>query len=42
MGTAVWIEKAQFRMSGAGERAAVAAAKAAFPSEQIFVARGVN
>ena len=42
MGTAVWIEKAQFRMSPADEPAAVAAVKAAFPSEQVFVARGVN
>ena len=42
MGTAVWIEKAQFRMSPAGERAALAAIKAAFPSESIFVARGIN
>jgi len=42
MGTAVWIEKAHFRMSPAGERAAVAAAKAAYPTEQVFVAKGVN
>ena len=42
MGTAVWIEKAAFRMSPAGERAAVAAVKAAFPSEQVFTDRGVN
>jgi hypothetical protein len=42
MGTAVWIEKAHFRMSAAGERAAVAAAKAAFPSEQVFLAREIN
>ncbi len=42
MGTAVWIEKANFRMSAAGERAAVAAAKAAFPSEQAFLTRSVN
>lgn len=42
MGTAVWIEKNQFRMSAAGERAAIAAVKAAFPSESIFLARGVH
>ena len=42
MSTAVWIEKAHFRMTAAGERAAVAALKAAFPSEQIFLARGIN
>ena len=42
MGTAVWIEKAEFRMSPASERAAVAAVKAAFPSEQVFINRGVN
>lgn len=42
MGSAVWIEKANFRMTAGGERAAVAAAKAAFPSEQVFIARGVN
>ncbi len=33
MGTAVWIEKAHFRMSAAGERAGVTALKAAFPNE---------
>lgn len=42
MGTAVWIEKAHFRMSPGGERAAVAAAKAAFPSEQVFLQKGIN
>ena len=42
MGTAVWIEKAHFRMSAAGERAGVAAAKAAFPNEQTFLAKGIN
>jgi hypothetical protein len=42
MGTAVWIEKTEFRMSPTGERAAVAAVKAAFPSEQVFIDRGVN
>jgi hypothetical protein len=42
MGQAVWIEKSNFRMSPAGERAAVAAARAAFPSEQVFVDRSVN
>ena len=42
MGTAVWIEKAHFRMSAAGERAGVAAAKAAFPSEQVFLAKGIH
>ena len=42
MGTAVWIEKAHFRMSAAGERAGVAALKAAFPSEQAFLSKGIN
>lgn len=42
MGTAVWIEKAHFRMSAAGERAGVAALKAAFPNEQAFLAKGIN
>ncbi len=42
MGTAVWIEKAQFRMSAAGERAAVAAVKAAFPNEQVFLQKGIH
>ena len=42
MGTAVWIEKAHFRMSAAGERAGVAAMKAAFPSEQVFLAKGIH
>lgn len=42
MGTAVWIEKAKFRMSPAGEQAAVAAVKAAFPSEAAFLARGIH
>lgn len=42
MGTAVWIEKAQFRMSPGGERAALAALKTAFPSEAMFLARGIH
>ena len=42
MGTAVWIEKAHFRMSAAGEQAGVAAVKAAFPSEQVFLTKGIN
>lgn len=42
MGSAVWIDKAQFRMSAAGERAAIAALKATFPSEQVFLAQGVH
>jgi hypothetical protein len=42
MGSSVWIDKAQFRMSAAGERAAIAALKAAFPSEQSFLARGIH
>jgi hypothetical protein len=42
MGTAVWIEKAQFRMSAAGERAAIAALKAAFPTESTFLSRGIH
>ena len=42
MGSAVWIDKAEFRMSAAGERAAVAALKAAFPSEAAFLARRIH
>ncbi|MCP4904654.1 MAG: hypothetical protein GY910_06710 [bacterium] len=42
MGTAVWIEKAQFRMDAASERAAVAAVKAAFPTESTFISRGIH
>ena len=42
MGTAVWIERAEFRMSAGGERAAIAALKAAFPSEASFLARGIH
>ena len=42
MGTAVWIEKAQFRMSAGGERAALAALKQAFHSEAVFLARGIH
>ncbi len=42
MGTSVWIDKSQFRMSAAGERAALAALKAAFPSEESFLARGIH
>jgi len=42
MGTAVWIEKAAFRMSADGERAAIMALKAAFPSEAAFLARGIH
>jgi hypothetical protein len=42
MGTAVWIDKAQFRMSAAGESQAVAALKQAFPSEHTFVSRGIH
>ena len=36
MGTAVWIEKAQFRMNAAAERAAVAQLKTSFPTQAIF------
>lgn len=42
MGTAVWIEKAEFRMSAEGERAAIAALKSSFPSEAAFLARGIH
>jgi hypothetical protein len=42
MGTSVWIEKAQFRMSPAAERAAVAALKNAFPSESTFLTNGIS
>lgn len=42
MGTAVWIDKAQFCMSAEGERAAVAALKTAFPSEAVFLAKGIH
>lgn len=42
MGSAVWIEKAQFRMNAGAERAALAALKAAFPSEAVFVDRGIH
>lgn len=42
MGTAVWIDKAQFRMNAAGERAALAALKTAFPTEQSFLARRIH
>ena len=42
MGTAVWIEKAEFRMSADGERAAIATLKAAFPTEAAFLARGIH
>ena len=42
MGTAVWIDKAQFRMSAAGESQALAALKQAFPSEHTFVSRGIH
>ena len=42
MGTAVWIDKAQFRMSPDGEVRAVAALKQAFPSEHTFLARGIH
>lgn len=42
MGTAVWIDKAQFRMNAAGERAALTALKAAFPTEQAFLNRRIH
>jgi len=42
MGTAVWIEKAEFRMSAGGEQAAIAALKSAFPGEAAFLARGIH
>jgi hypothetical protein len=42
MGTAVWIDKAQFRMTADGESRALAALKQAFPSEQAFLARGIH
>ncbi len=42
MGTSVWIDKSQFRMSAAGERAAIAALRAAFPTEESFLTRGIH
>jgi hypothetical protein len=42
MGSAVWIDKAQFRMNAASERAALAALKAAFPTEQSFLTRRIH
>ncbi len=42
MGTAVWIEKAEFKMSADGERAAIATLKAAFPSQAAFLTRGIH
>lgn len=42
MGTAVWIDKAQFRMSAEGETGALAALKMAFASEQAFLARAIH
>ena len=42
MGMAVWIEKSEFRMSAGGERAAIDALKAAFPTEAAFLARGIH
>ena len=42
MGTAVWIDKAEFRMSAEGEARALVALKQAFPSEHTFLARGIH
>jgi len=42
MGSAVWIDKAQFRMSAEGEARALIALKQAFPSEQTFLTRGIH
>ena len=42
MGTAVWIEKAEFRMSASGEAAAITTLKSTFPSEAVFLARGIH
>lgn len=42
MGTAVWIEKAQFRMNAAAERAAVAQLKVTFPSQSVFLDMGIG
>jgi hypothetical protein len=42
MGTAVWIEKAQFRMNAAAERAAVAQLKTSFPSQVVFLDMGIG
>ena len=42
MGTAVWIEKAQFRMNAAAERAAVAQLKTSFPTQAIFHEKGIG
>jgi hypothetical protein len=42
MGSAVWIEKASFRMSAGGEHSAIVALKAAFPTEEAFLARGIH
>ena len=42
MGTAVWIEKAQFRINAAAERAAVAQLKSTFPSQSVFHEMGIG
>jgi len=42
MATAVWIDKAHFRMNAASESAAVSALKSAFPDEATFLARGIH
>jgi hypothetical protein len=42
MGAAVWIEKAEFRMSASGERAAIATLKSTFPSEAIFLSSRIH
>lgn len=42
MGTAVWIEKAEFRMSASAERAALVALKSAFPTEASFLAHRIH
>jgi len=42
MASAVWIEKAEFRMGAEAEAAAIAMLKSTYPTEAVFVARGIH
>jgi hypothetical protein len=42
MASAVWIEKAEFRMGAEAEAAAIATLKSTYPTEAVFLSRGIH
>ena len=42
MASAVWIEKVEFRMGAEAEAAAIAMLKSTYPTEAVFLARGIH